>query len=84
MRYHLYLLEKKRGRVEKEYATNIRKLATKYGHKTGDKKKETEEETSYNKSFRMIIKEMGFQAGQHDVLAESFGKTMPRQDQESE
>ena len=36
---------KERGEVEKEYAKNIRKLVTKYHHKTGDKKKETDEET---------------------------------------
>ena len=68
---------KKRGELEKEYAKNIRKLVTKYDHKTGQDKKQ--EETSYNKSFRMILREMGFQAGQLELLAESFGKIIPRQ-----
>ena len=44
---------KERGEVEKEYAKNIRKLVTKYHHKTGqDKRKGNGEQTSHRKAFR--------------------------------
>ena len=29
-------------------------------------------------NFRLILQEMGFQAGQHEILAESFSKIIPR------
>jgi hypothetical protein len=43
---------KERGEVEKEYAKSIRKLVTKYHHKTRqDKRKGNGEETSHTKAF---------------------------------
>jgi len=65
---------RERSVVENEYAKNIRKLVTKYTSKVGERNKGTEEETSYARAFRLVLEETGFQAGQHEVLAESLGK----------
>jgi len=65
---------KERGEVENEYAKNIRKLVTKYTNKLEEKSKDTKEDASYTKAFRLVLQETGFQAGQHEVLGESLAK----------
>lgn len=58
---------KERGEVEKEYAKNIRKLVTKYTNKMEIKQAK---ETSQTKGFRLVLQELGFQAGQHEILSD--------------
>ena len=45
---------KVRSVVETEYAKNIRKLVTKYTNKVEERNKDTEEETSYSRAFRLV------------------------------
>jgi len=60
---------KERGDLEREYAKSIRKLLVKYQQKTENKQSK---ESSQAKGFRLVLQEMGFQAGQHEILSEIF------------
>jgi len=66
---------KERGEVEKEYAKNLRKIIAKYCAKD---KKELSEDTSQIKGFRLVLQELGYQAGQHEILAEMLCKSIPQ------
>lgn len=66
---------KERGEVEREYARALRKLVAKYMPK--ENKKEKVQETTQVEGFRLILVEVGFQAGQHEVLADSLAKELP-------
>merc|ERR1719483_1841980 len=68
---------KERSRVENEYAKQLRKLIKMYAPKT--KKKTGDEESSQTQGFRLILEELGYQAGQHELIAESFGKTLTKE-----
>jgi len=67
---------KDRGEVEREYAKALRKLVTKYQVKEG-KKENTSSETTQSQGFRAILRELGYQAGQHEVLAENLSSSLP-------
>ena len=64
---------KERGDIEKEYAKSLRKIIAKYHQKEGK-----HEETSRVKGFRLYLQELGYQAGQHEILAETYCKTIPQ------
>jgi len=64
---------REKGEVEKEYAKNIRKLVAKYTNKIENK---NGKETSQSKGFRLVLQEIGFQAGQHEILAETFSQKL--------
>jgi len=66
---------KDRGEVEREYAKALRKLVAKYQVKEG--KKEGSTETTQSQGFKSVLRELGFQAGQHEVLADSLSTTLP-------
>merc|ERR1719483_518806 len=68
---------KERSRVENEYAKQLRKLIKMYTPKT--KKKTGDEESSQTQGFRLILEELGYQAGQHELIAESFGKEFTKE-----
>jgi len=68
---------KERGELEREYAKGLRKLISKFGPKeTKDKDQQVENLSSQTRGFKCILKELGFQAGQHEVLAEALMDTM--------
>jgi len=66
---------KERGEVEREYAKALRKLVAKYQVKEG--KREGSTETTQSQGFKSVLRELGFQAGQHEVLADSLSTTLP-------
>jgi len=66
---------KDRGDVEREYAKALRKLVAKYQVKEG--KREGSTETTQSQGFKSVLRELGFQAGQHEVLADSLSTTLP-------
>jgi len=63
---------KERSKIENEYARSLRKLIKTYMPK--DKKKHNEDESTQTNGFRLILQELGYQAGQHELLADSYGK----------
>eukprot|EP00092_Neocalanus_flemingeri_P012395 GFUD01013363.1.p1 GENE.GFUD01013363.1~~GFUD01013363.1.p1 ORF type:complete len:567 (-),score=164.04 GFUD01013363.1:214-1914(-) len=63
---------KERSRIENEYAKHLRKMIRTYTPKTN--KKATDEESTQTHGFRLILEELGYQAGQHELVADSFGK----------
>jgi len=80
---------KERSRIENEYARSLRKLIKTYTHRRVDrqhtpplpftftpktKKKNIEDETTQSNGFRLILQELGYQAGQHELLADTYGK----------
>jgi len=69
---------KERGEMEKEYAKSIRKLVNKFTNRI-DKKCQDAKETSYGRAFRLMLQEIGFQAGQHEILAALFGNDIPKE-----
>jgi len=69
---------KERGEVEREYARSLRKLVGKYSDKD-EKKNLEEEESSQTRGFRLILLEVGYQAGQHELLSDMFMKTFPQE-----
>jgi len=60
-----------RAKVERAYARGLRELIARYTPKPNKKEPE---ELSQRKEFRLLLKELGFQAGQHEVLEETYGK----------
>jgi len=71
--YAKYVRE--RGEVEREYARALRKLVARHSPK--DAKKEKVQETSQVSGFRALLAEVGCQAGQHEVLADTLAKELP-------
>jgi len=71
--YAKYVRE--RGEVEREYARALRKLVARHSPK--DAKKEKVVETSQVSGFRALLAEVGCQAGQHEVLADTLAKEIP-------
>jgi len=63
---------KERGDIEKEYAKSLRKIVLKYSQREGK-----QEDTSRSQGFRLYLQELGYQAGQHEILAETCCKTIP-------
>lgn len=63
---------KERSKIENEYARSLRKLIKTYSPK--EKKKNREDESTQTSGFRLILQELGYQAGQHELLADSYGK----------
>lgn len=63
---------KERSKIENEYARSLRKLIKAYTPK--DKKKNREDESTQTSGFRLILQELGYQSGQHELLADSYGK----------
>merc|ERR1719400_3031760 len=53
---------------------NLRKLVSKYNDKTDNGRKS--KETSQAKGFRLFLQELGFQAGQHEIVAETFNNKL--------
>jgi len=63
---------KERSKIENEYARSLRKLIKAYTPK--EKKKNHEDESTQTSGFRLILQELGYQSGQHELLAETYGK----------
>jgi len=84
---------KERGKVEKEYAKSLRALVKKYTPKNSEVKDRhskdgpqslrlEDEKYTHLEAYKEMLKEVGFQAGQHEVLAESFSKEISKGIQE--
>merc|ERR1712142_110923 len=69
---------KEKGELEKEYAKGLRKLVARY-EPAKRKKKEEGNETTETSSFRQFLLETGYQAGQHELLAENLSKTLAKE-----
>lgn len=67
---------KERSKLEAEYARGLRRLVRNYTIK--EKYRRDEEETSQARGFRMILEELGYQAGQHELLAETYSTDSSR------
>jgi len=68
---------KERSKIETEYGKQLRKLIRIYTPKIS--KDALDEEPSLTHGFRVILEELGYQAGQHELIAESFGKTLTKE-----
>jgi len=71
--YAKYVKEK--ADLDKEYAKGLRKLIAKYE----PKKIQDGEETTEISSFRAILKETGYQAGQYEIFAELATKVIVKE-----
>lgn len=60
-----------RAKVERAYAKGLRDLIKTYTPKVN---KKDSEELTQRKEFRLLLKELGFQAGQHELMEEAYGK----------
>lgn len=67
---------KERSKLEAEYARGLRRLVRNYTVK--EKNRRDEEETSQARGFRMILEELGYQAGQHELLAQTYNTDCSR------
>jgi len=67
---------KDRSKLEAEYARGLRRLVRNYTVK--EKNRRDEEETSQARGFRMILEELGYQAGQHELLAQTYSTDCSR------
>lgn len=67
---------KERSKLEAEYARGLRRLVRSYTVK--EKNRRDEEETSQARGFRMILEELGYQAGQHELLAQTYSTDCSR------
>jgi len=59
-----------RAKIEKEYATSLRRLIKNFTPKKNDK----EQETTQTIEFRLLLEEIGFLAGQHEMIDTTYGK----------
>lgn len=50
-----------------------------YESKSGGKKDRGDEMSTETKSFRLILQEIGYQAGQHELLADTLTKLIPKE-----
>jgi len=67
---------KERSKIENEYARSLRKLIKTYMPK--EKKKNQDDDSTLKAKFRLILQELGYQAGQHELLADTYGKECSR------
>ena len=74
---------KELGELERDYAKGVRKLCNKYAPKqeVGSSASSggsggLQSESSRDKGFRLFLAELGFKAGQHEVLAELYSKSV--------
>jgi len=67
---------KERSKLEADYARGLRRLVRNYTVK--EKNRREEEETSLAGGFRLILEELGYQAGQHELLAETYSTDCSR------
>merc|ERR1712198_111581 len=69
---------RERAEVEKEYAKNLRKLENKYAiMNSSEGNGKADEQRVIMQVFRSIMVELGYQAGQHEILAEDLNKIYP-------
>ena len=61
------------GEIEKDYAKSMRKLCNKFL----TKQEAGNQELSREKGFRLFLTEIGYKAGQHEILAELYSKSLP-------
>jgi len=77
--YAKYVRE--RGEVEREYARALRKLVTRHQAciqpRPKENKKEKLVETTQVSGFRHLLQEVGCQANQHEMLADTLAKELP-------
>ena len=79
---HYAKLFKEFGELERDYARGVRKLCNKYAPKqevsssSGSGSSHLVLETDRDKGLRLILAELGFKAGQHEVLAELYTKSL--------
>jgi len=64
---------KERSKIETEYARGLKGLCKKYNNTKHNKKQANDEEYTKVTSFREILKQLEFQANQHEILAETLG-----------
>ncbi|TRY73831.1 hypothetical protein TCAL_01926 [Tigriopus californicus] len=60
---------KERGKIEDQYAKSLRGLVKKFSIKDNPK---PDEEFTYIKAYKKMLTEVGFEAGQHERLAEAY------------
>lgn len=58
---------------EREYARGLRKLCTKYN----PKQEVGGQESDRDRGFRLHLTELGYKAGQHELLSELYAKSIP-------
>ena len=63
---------KERSKVEADYAKALRKLVKNFTIK--EKHRLSEDESTQARGFRLILQEVGYQAGQHELLSDCYGK----------
>lgn len=63
---------KERSKVEADYAKALRKLVKNFTIK--EKHRHSEDESTQARGFRLILQEVGYQAGQHELLSDCYGK----------
>ena len=63
------------GDIEKDYAKSLRKLCNKFF----TKQEAGNQELTREKGFRLFLAEIGYKAGQHEVLAELYSKSLPEE-----
>merc|ERR1712154_352764 len=61
------------GEIEKDYAKSLRKLCNKFLTKQDP----GNQELSREKGVRLFLEEIGYKAGQHELLAELYCKSLP-------
>merc|ERR1719495_1915047 len=71
---------KEKAEIEREYAKGLRKLIARYEIKK--RKNQENEEPSESTCFRTILVETGYQAGQHELLAEYLANDLVKEIQE--
>lgn len=74
-------LFKEFGELERDYARGVRKLCNKYAPKqevssSSNGSSNLVLESDRDKALRLILTELGFKAGQHEVLAELYTKSL--------
>jgi len=74
--YARYLKEK--AELEREYAKGLRKIVSRY-EPVKKRKHQDKVEPTETSSFRALLKETGYQAGQHEVLAEHLAKLLVKE-----
>ena len=62
-----------RGKIENEYASKLRKLVNRFTPKDAANANSADEYSHMN-AYRQMLTEVGYIAGQHEVLADSFQK----------
>ena len=63
---------KELGEIERDYAKGVRKLCNKFG----PKQDVGGQESHKDRGFRLFLTELGYKAGQHEILAELYTKSV--------